>query len=205
MTDAQKEAFLAKAAQIYDEAMEWNEKHLDGTLEDVEAFLKGKRRSLMSDLLSDMLEERVRKVSEMAPLCPSCSRPMKNEGMRQRKVETLEGDLKLYRPYYTCRACHEGLSPVDNYLGLGSSSWSEGIHKGITSLAATLPFKRAAELFQELTGVWISPVTTHRLAHKEGKAFKLHQEKEAEDVWPQGSQEFPRGEKRGRIQPSASP
>jgi hypothetical protein len=93
---------------------------------------------------------------------------------------------------------------VDNYLGLDRSPWSQGIQKGLTSLSCTLPFKRAANLFQELTGVWVSPVTTHRLAHKEGMSLKLHQEKEAEEAWEGDNQRDSVGRKRGAIQPFVS-
>jgi len=204
MTKEHKEAFLAEAARIYDEMVRWNEENTEGSVEELESFLREKRLALTRHLLRDALELRTQKQSLDSPTCPSCGLKMTYEETRARSIETLEGGVKIKRPYYSCRACGEWIYPLDKSLGLSRSSWSGGIQKGITALGVSLPFQKAAEVFGDLTGVWISSPTAYRITQGKGERLRSEQEKEAEEVWPQGKKESRGGQKRGIIQPSPS-
>ena len=50
--------------------------------------------------------------------CPQCDRLLKARDPVQRTVETLVGLVQLERPYFYCPACHVGLYPLDEILGL---------------------------------------------------------------------------------------
>ena len=166
MANDRRETFLGDAARMYDETMLWNQKHAEGSLEELESFLREKRLALMSHLLRDVLELRAEKLAEAPHPCPSCGVPMASEAPRARYVQTLEGESKFQRAYYSCRTCSEWISPLDRHLGLDRSAWSRSIQKGITALSSSLPVRRAASIFQDLTGIWISPSTVYRLNHK---------------------------------------
>jgi len=166
MANDRRETFLAEAARIYDAIMLWNQEHAEGSLEELESFLREKRLALMSHLLTNVLQLRAEKLAEKPHPCPSCDVPMAREAPRARYVQTLEGEAKLKRGYYSCRTCSKWISPLDRHLGLDRSAWSRSIQKGITALAVGLPVRRAASIFQDLTGIWISPSTVYRLNHK---------------------------------------
>src|SRR5712692_1600355 len=50
--------------------------------------------------------------------CPQCDRLLKARAPVARTVETLVGSVQLERPYFYCSACHVGLYPLDEVLGL---------------------------------------------------------------------------------------
>lgn len=204
MTNDGKEIFLTEAARIYDEMVSWNEENTEGSVEELESFLQEKRLALTKHLLRDALELRTQKQALDPPTCPCCGLKMSYEETRARSIETLEGGVKIKRPYYSCRTCGEWIYPLDRSLGLSRSSWSGGIQKGIAALGVSLPFQKAAEVFRDLTGVWISSPTVYRITHGKGERLRSEQGKEAEEVWPQGKKESPGGEKRGIIQRSPS-
>ncbi len=180
MRNARKEVFLADAGRTYDEIMLWNEEHAEGSLEDLESFLREKRLSLMSHLLKNVLQLRAQKLAEEPHPCPSCGVPMASEAPRARYVQTLEGEAKFQRAYYSCRSCSKWILSLDRHLGLDRSAWSRGIQKGITALSVSLPVRRAANIFQDLTGIWISPSTVYRLNHKKKNSLAFERVEQAE-------------------------
>ncbi|MCL0069974.1 hypothetical protein M1O56_04125 [Dehalococcoidia bacterium] len=179
MANDRRETFLAEAARMYDEIMLWNEEHAEGSLEELESFLREKRLALMSHLLTNVLELRAEKLAEEPHPSPSCGVLMASEALRARYAQTLEGEARFQRAYYSCRTCSEWISPLDRHLGLDRSAWSRSIQEGITALRISLPVRRAANIFQDLTGIWISPSTVYRLNHKKKTSLPLKQIKQS--------------------------
>lgn len=161
MAEQDRQAFLDQAAEAYDELVVWNGEHLAGSLGELEQALRRGRLKLLSLLLEQLLDERARKLPP--PTCPHCRRRMVQEGWRTRWVESLEGSVRLERPYFTCRPCGQRGCPLDRCLRLGRLPWSEGITTGALALAETLPLERAADVLHDLTGVGLSRSALHRL------------------------------------------
>jgi hypothetical protein len=161
MPEQDRQAFLDLAAETYDELVAWNGDHLASSLGELEKALRRGRLKLMSVLLEQLLEERARKLPP--PTCPHCGRRMVQEGWRTRWVESLEGSVRLERPYFTCRPCGEWGCALDRCLRLCRLPWSEGIMTGALALAEILPLERAADVLHDLTGVGLSRSALHRL------------------------------------------
>lgn len=55
--------------------------------------------------------------------CPICGKSLKAWNKKvKRTIESLGGSLDLYRPYFYCKNCLQGFYPLDEALGLASST-----------------------------------------------------------------------------------
>lgn len=184
---------MAKAAQIYEEIMSWNQKYTTSSLEELEDFLREKRLAFMKDLMSAGLDIRAKMLTKKRPRCPSCGSFTTYEGIRIRCIKTLEGMAKVKRPYYSCRSCGKWISPLDEHLRLNRCSCSERIRKALIALTndARLSFQKTTELLEELTGIWISPATAYRLT-REAQQLGLKREREISKTREGGLETLPR-------------
>ena len=74
----------------------------------------------------------------------------------KRTIESLGGSLDLYRPYFYCKNCHQGFYPLDEALGLASSTKQHDIQDLEAWLSSELPFETASEAFRRCTGDTLS-------------------------------------------------
>jgi hypothetical protein len=58
-------------------------------------------------------------------------------------VETMVGSVRFERPYFYCRACCKGYSPLDEALGLTPGHYQLDVHKAATNLAIETTYKEA--------------------------------------------------------------
>lgn len=101
--------------------------------------------------------------------CPLCSRKLRAWHKRaKRTIESLGGCFDLSRPYFYCRNCRHGFSPLDEALGLAPSRKQYDIQDVEAWLSSELPFKTSSEAFQRCTGDILSAdhmfETTNKIA-----------------------------------------
>lgn len=109
--------------------------------------------------------------------CPSCgeTRPFLDE--RERTQQTRLGPIRWSRPWYHCRACHAGWSPVDRTLGIGASErTSAGVRRWAAELGAAHTFAEAQRLLAELTGVEVGEETLRTHAEQTGAQVEASQQ-----------------------------
>ena len=70
----------------------------------------------------------------------------------RRTVETMVGPVALERPYFYCRACRAGLSPLDDALGGGPGGKQLDMHHAAAQLVTAVPYEPAQSLCGDLTG-----------------------------------------------------
>jgi hypothetical protein len=109
--DPEEQLFVEAARTSYRRLKEWERRHPDATLGEIELQTRQERRLLMGQLIPLLLAERGRDDPKARPRCPKCGKRMTLQDDRPVPVETLEGCITLERPYYYCRSCHEGLFP----------------------------------------------------------------------------------------------
>jgi hypothetical protein len=63
-----------------------------------------------------------------------------------RTAQTLIGDLEVQRPYFYCRKCHQGWSPLDEHLGLSTGRIQLDVQQAAAELAIELPYDTASTL-----------------------------------------------------------
>jgi hypothetical protein len=98
--------------------------------------------------------------------CPQCERVLKVREQVCRTVEPLVGPVQLERPYFYCRTCHCGLSPLDKVMGLTTGRTQLDMHKAAVHLVTEVPYDTAQSLFRELTGVSFGSERMHTVANQ---------------------------------------
>jgi hypothetical protein len=109
------------------------------------------------------LDRRLRQRQQACPGCGKQTPPW--EPARPRQVLTQCGPIRVERPWYHCPTCRRGWSVVETVLGVPTrAQTSAGVRQWGLELAASLPYREAAERLDSLTGLALGPETLRRLA-----------------------------------------
>lgn len=98
--------------------------------------------------------------------CPTCERLLAACGPVHRRVETMRGSMELERPYFSCRVCRQGNSPLDDALGLSAGCLQHDVHQATAPLVTALPDETSSTLFGVLSGVTVSSERRHTLMNQ---------------------------------------
>lgn len=107
--------------------------------------------------------------------CPACRAPGAEAVVRQRDRALLTrcGSIAVSRPHLTCRTCGHTRVPADDALGLPATvRMSPALGALVVAVGTLLPFRDAATLLAETTGIAIAPETVRRQALAAGKALR---------------------------------
>src|SRR5262249_52782958 len=75
--------------------------------------------------------------------CPRCHGVLKTREHVCRTVETMVGPVQLERPYFYCRTCREGMSPLDDALGLVAGCKQLDMRQAAAQLVTEVPYDTA--------------------------------------------------------------
>ena len=109
--EKRKAAFLAAAAQMYDELEAWYDAHPEATFGEIEQAARQKRRALMGETIAELINGRDTGFKVEAVVCAACETAMVFKGYLGWTVHGLEGDTRLERAYYVCPVCGETFFP----------------------------------------------------------------------------------------------
>lgn len=106
MSRRQREAaFLELATRMYAELEAWYDEHPQASFAEIEAEARQRRRDLMGETLTLLVNGRDLGYQVEPPTCEQCGQPMTFEKYRSWRVNGLEGDTDLQRAYYVCPHC----------------------------------------------------------------------------------------------------
>lgn len=131
-----------------------------------------------ASLMGRMVEAYVEKVyaaylqQEYAP-CPYCGVSIKARTARDRRVETLIGQVVLHRPYFYCSTCQRGFSPLDAALGLSDHAKQYDVQQAATELALEMPYEEAAAYLSKWTDASISDGNLHEVVNRIGSDLSV--------------------------------
>jgi hypothetical protein len=83
-----------------------------------------------------------------------------------RTVETLVGAIQLERPYFYCRACREGVYPLDDALGVVAGCKQLDMQHAAVQWVTEVPYDTAHALFGALTGMPVGSERMHTLTNQ---------------------------------------
>jgi hypothetical protein len=121
-----KEQWLGKAEEMYDELYEWREKHTGASFDEIGNRVTPRRRALMGELVRQLaLQHGSGEVVEGLN-CEKCGKALKYKGKPGRGVDHLEGEAQLERAYYHCPECEGGIFPPGSTVEVGETQLESG-------------------------------------------------------------------------------
>ena len=172
------EKIVAAVEQLAEELADWCVSARDRTLAAHEEAVLDRVRRVLPQLLQAVVEQATSgldvRLAQARETCPGCERKVPPHGRpRQRQLETQCGTVTLVRPWYHCRPCGQGWSAVETTLGVADRSRvSGGLRGWLVRLGATAPFREAADVLAELTGLVIGAETIRRHTEAAGAALR---------------------------------
>jgi hypothetical protein len=131
---------------------------------------------LFTKFLSDM--------KDPAPICPDCATPtpMKNLGIRSKRIVSLLGEGTISRTYFGC-GCGNHRLPKDELLGIENTSFTPGVRRVVSQLAACDSFGRSSATLEEVCGIYVCGKDTERIAEAVGGAIEVESARQIEEVF----------------------
>jgi hypothetical protein len=99
--------------------------------------------------------------------CP-CGGQARYAGRRDKRFQTVLGEIHLCRAYYHCSRCRRGFCPRDRALGLSDTSLSPALVRMVGAVGAAVSFQEGSSLLRELAGVDVAPKHVEREAERLG-------------------------------------
>ena len=132
-------------------------------------------RQVGQEVLSAGLSERYGKQQGPHRQC-QCGAQQRFERYRGRTIMTVLGPLCYQRAYYRCRSCGRCHYLGDEALGLSDSTFSLPAQEAISLVCSEVPFERARDLLQRLSGVRFCISQAERLSQAHGqRLLEQHQ------------------------------
>jgi hypothetical protein len=165
----------------------WAVHHRDASLAEQEQAVLAEVRTVLPDLLgalvrltSSALDPGVGGVRHR---CPRCGTRARVDQWRTRRVRTVCGLIPISRPWYRCRSCHRGFSPVDQSLDLAPRARLSATLTGwVVRLGAATTFREAALLLEELTGLTVAADTVRAQSAACGTALATAEDRAVAQV-----------------------
>jgi hypothetical protein len=138
-------------------------------------------RAVLPDLLTAVIQVATSAldpgVASVRRRCPHCDGRTRVDSWRPRQVRTACGLITLRRPWYVCRPCGHGFSPVDATLALAPRArLSETLTAWVVRLGATTTFREAAAVLEDLTGLGVAPDTIRAQSERCGTVLAATQD-----------------------------
>ena len=123
-------------------------------------------------------------MNDTAPTCPECTSEghMKDLGARSKNIVSLLGEGTITRTYYGC-GCGYHSFPKDELLDIESTSYTPGVRRVVSQLAACDSFERSSGMLEEICGIYVSGKDTERIAEAVGAAIEAKNAKKIEEAF----------------------
>jgi hypothetical protein len=136
-------------------------------LEAVEMAIRAAMHQAGASALSQLLRYEPPGVKEREIPCP-CGHKACYREMRSRPVLTAVGEVKLQRPWYLCRRCHNGRVPADAALDIEKTELSPGVRRMIALVGSEAPFDQGRRQIELLAGLQLTTKAVERTAESIG-------------------------------------
>lgn len=154
--------------------------HRDGSLGELERGVLAIVRQTLPRLLEEVIDLSVSgldpSLARLPESCPSCGERARCQSWRERKVLTVCGSIRFERPWYVCKRCKAGFSPVDRSLELRERArLSQEVRAYLVDLGAKTSFGEARELLARLTGLEVASETVREHTERVGSELEAAQ------------------------------
>jgi len=101
----------AKAEKVIEEYLEWEAKHPQPDLKQIEEISMRLRKEFGQEMAQMAVEEQEERIPVPGPKCTKCGKEMRYKGEKATQVESRAGSLKIERGHYYCPECKESVFP----------------------------------------------------------------------------------------------
>jgi len=144
------------------------------TLEELSELFAETRHKFLGKCLEKLIENKYEPyIKQEYAACPKCATVNKKRLDSAKETITLHGEMKLTRPWFYCKGCGLGYSPLDEVLKLSRKKYQFDIQKKSVKLTSEVPFQKGSELFEDLTGHKLSDHFMHETFEMVGEAATL--------------------------------
>jgi hypothetical protein len=173
----QRDALRQELHTRFDEWLDRLELQLPGsapTLAQVTETVWNLRQALTGGLTETVVEHTHRgEYTRQQTHCAKCGRLLTAHAHVSRTVETMVGAIQLERPYFYCRACRDGVYPLDDALGLVAGCKQLDMQQAAATLVTEVPYDTAQVLFGELTGMPFGSERMHTVTNHAGAGLTV--------------------------------
>ena len=155
------------------------ERHNNGRtdLEAVENALRAALHQAGSSALSELLQFQVPAPDQRQLPCP-CGHYAQYREQRSKPVLTVVGPVRVSRPYYLCRDCHQGQFPADVELDIENTEFSPGVRRMHALVGQDAPFDHGREQMKVLAGLEVTTKSVERTAEAIGEDIAQREQEE---------------------------
>ncbi len=100
--------------------------------------------------------------------CTQCDRRLNARPSASLTAQTMIGEIDLKRPYFYCRSCRFGTSPLDEVLDLGMVQIQLDIQQAEADLVTEVPHETVSTEFGRSSGIDMSSERIHTLTNQRG-------------------------------------
>jgi hypothetical protein len=142
------------------------------SFEELSDLLRREGQAVTGALLAEVLRSRGSKeLTAKTHVCEECGRTLARQmQLHRRTIESRHGTLEIERPYFYCRPCQRGYHPFDQALELASERKQYDLQRAAAELFTEVPFTRASQIFERLTGIQMTDHCMQEVAVKLGEA-----------------------------------
>lgn len=172
-------AIVALFEQTGERLERWAREHRRATLAEHEQGVLEIFRQLMGAALGAVLTHALAldqpSTARLRATCPECGQRQKPHGRpRARQVLSVCGPARIQRSSYYCAPCGRGWAPADATLELKPyQALSAGSQRWLTLVGGLQPFRPAAAVLEELTGLGVGAETVRSRTETAGGLLDL--------------------------------
>ena len=173
----QRQALRQQLHERFDQWLDEVDAHLpesDATLAQVSETIWSLRQGLTAGVAQTIIEQAHQEERDRKSLrCATCDRLVCARPSVSRTVRTLVGDLEIERPYFYCRHCRVGTSPLDTVLGLSAGQIQRDVQQVTADLATEMPYETASAMLERLSGISVSSERVHTLTNQVAEGLSV--------------------------------
>ena len=166
----------------------------DKGFEELSELLRRAGQAVTGALLAEVLKSRGAQARHATThVCEGCGRSLTRQPkLQRRQLESLHGEIEIERPYFYCKSCRKGCHPFDESLEIAPERKQYDLQRAAAELFTEVPFERASQIFERLTGVKMGEHCQQEVAAKLGEVADvvrvLPSRQRVEEVSEQASQ-----------------
>ena len=98
--------------------------------------------------------------------------------LRSKGFVSIMGQAEVLRPYYLCKHCHNGRSPIDRELDIEKKDHSPGVRRMEAFVGQQGPFQNGSEQLKVLAGIEVTAKSVERAAEAVGADIAAREQQE---------------------------